>query len=187
MSEDGLTWVNRRRPGVRQHAGSWKLWRSSLGDQMPWVVSKTSWLADQVVAGLLTLVVFELFGRDPYELDIDDFAFWTSRATAASSRRCEGARLRRNSALLWRPFGRQFLAQFGVPRSDAPHPRPLQCEGFDVVSELPTRSVPNWLALLTGASPAIHGIVGNVSRNAISITGGPVGHGSFIGTPGGVP
>ena len=48
----------------------------------------------------------------------------TSRATAASSRRCEGARLRRNSALLWRPFGRQFLAQFGVPRSDAPHPRP---------------------------------------------------------------
>ena len=44
-----------------------------------------------------------------------------------------------------------------------PTPRPLQCEGFDVVSELPTRSVPNWLALLTGASPAIHGIVGNVA------------------------
>ena len=32
-----------------------------------------------------------------------------------------------------------------------------------------------------------HGIVGNVSRNAISVTGGPVGHGSFIGTPGEVP
>ena len=52
-----------------------------VGDsELPWVVSPR--LHRKVVAGLLTLVVFELFGRDPYELDIDDFAFWTSRATA---------------------------------------------------------------------------------------------------------
>ena len=41
--------------------------------------------------------------------------------------------------------------------------------------------------LLTGLLPRDHGIVGNVSRNAISVAGGPIGHGTFIGTRGGVP
>ena len=71
--------------------------------------------------------------------------------------------MRRNSALLWRPFGRHFWRNSARHAPTRPSPAPLQCEGFDVVSELPTRSVPNWLALLTGASPAIHGIVGNVA------------------------
>ena len=55
--------------------------RVLVGDQMPWVVSKTSWLADQVVAGLLTLVVFGLFERNQFALEVADFTFWTHTAT----------------------------------------------------------------------------------------------------------
>ena len=37
------------------------------------------------------------------------------------------------------------------------------CTEYALRAELPTTSLPNWLALLTGASPATHGVLGNVA------------------------
>eukprot|EP00966_Prymnesium_polylepis_P246690 5705708-Prymnesium_polylepis.1 len=37
------------------------------------------------------------------------------------------------------------------------------CEEFAVQAEVPTTSLPNWLALLSGTSPPTHGVLGNVA------------------------
>ena len=45
-------------------------------------------------------------------------------------------------------------------------PAGAQCDSIPLRSEVPSTSVPNWLALLTGSPPAMHGVLGSVAPPA---------------------
>ena len=60
-----------------------------------------------------------------------------------------------------------------------------RCDVLRMRAELPTNSLPNWLALHTGATPAAHGRLGNRAPPATrldSIAAVAAAHGAHMGS-----